>query len=245
MPSKIEHAFSLERLRDDHRRLAGGAARLGERIEHLAHVVAVDGDGVPAKRAPARDERVGVAPPLRRPALAEPVDVGDRAQIVEMMERADLRGFPDRSFRGLAVAQQHVRAVVGIDAARVERNADTGGQALTERSGRDVHERQARRRMALEIRRQLAKLEHLIARERARRRPRGIENRRGVSLRQHEAIGFGMLRVARIEPHLCEKQRRDDVSGGQTRRRVSRSGGGGRSNRIDSKLCGDVLERGE
>ena len=62
--------------------------------------------------------------PLRRAALAEAVDVGDRAEIVELMVRGDFRRFPDGSFRALAVAEQHVRAVVGFDSARVERDAD-------------------------------------------------------------------------------------------------------------------------
>ena len=52
----------------------------------------------------------------------------------------------------LAVAEQHVGAVVGFDAPRVQRDADAGAQALAERSGGDVHPRQPRRRMSFEIR---------------------------------------------------------------------------------------------
>ena len=52
----------------------------------------------------------------------------------------------------LAVAEQHVGAVVGADAARVQRDADAGAQPLAERAGRDVDERQPRRRMSFEVR---------------------------------------------------------------------------------------------
>ena len=64
----------------------------------------------------------------------------------------DVGRLPDRSFRRLAVAEQHVGAVVRADAPRVQRDADAGAQPLAERSGRDVDQRQPRRRMPFEIR---------------------------------------------------------------------------------------------
>ena len=63
-----------------------------------------------------------------------------------------------------------------------------GADALAERAGRDVDERQARRRMAFEIGVELAQLQQLGAVEGAGLGPGGVENRRGVPLRQHEAI---------------------------------------------------------
>ena len=47
--------------------------------------------------------------------------------------------------------------------------------------------------------------------ERARLGPGGVQQRRGVSLRQHEAIAAGMLRILRVEPHLGEEQRGHEV----------------------------------
>ena len=82
--------------------------------------------------------------------------------------RGDVGRFPDRAFGRLAVAEQHVGAVVGLDAARVQRDADRGADALAERAGRDVDERQPRRRMAFEIRVDLAQLQQL-GRDRTRR----------------------------------------------------------------------------
>ncbi len=58
---------------------------------------------------------------------------------------------PHRAFGHLAIAEQHVRPVVRLDAARVERDADGGADPLTERSGGDVDERQPRRRVPFEI----------------------------------------------------------------------------------------------
>jgi hypothetical protein len=92
-------ALALERARHNHRRPAGRLAGLLERGQHLRHVLAVDADHVPAERFPSRDERVRVVRELRRTALTEPVDVGNGAQVVELVERRHLRGFPDRTLR--------------------------------------------------------------------------------------------------------------------------------------------------
>ena len=206
--------------------------------------MAVDRDRVPAERLPAADELVDVVLPLRRAALAEAVDVGDRAEVVELVEGRDVRRLPDRAFGGLAVAEQHVGAVVGVDAPRVQRHADAGAEPLPERSGRDVDERQPRRRMALEIGGDLPQLQHVLARERAGRRPGGVQQRRRVAFRQHEAVGLRMLRIVRVESHLGEEQRRDDVGRRETRRRMAGTGLRRRAHRIDAKLCGEIVENG-
>ena len=108
-------------------------------------------DRVPAEARPAPLMRLHVVLELRRAALTERVDVDDRAERVELVERGHRGRLPHRAFGGLAVTHQHVGAVVGPDAARVERDADAGAQALAERPGGDVDERQPRRRMAFEI----------------------------------------------------------------------------------------------
>ena len=153
-------------------------------------------------------------------------------------------GFPDRSLGRFAVAEQAVGAVVGLDAARVQRDADRGADALAERSGRDVDERQARRRMPFEIGVDPPQLQQLGAVERAGLGPGGVEQRRRVPLRQHEAIAPRMLRILRIEPHLGEEQRRDEVGGRAAARRMSAAGFRRRPDRVDAKPRGDVLQRG-
>jgi hypothetical protein len=80
--------------------------------------------------------------------------------------------------------------------------------------------------------------------ERARFGPGRIQDRRGMPLRQHEAIRFRMFGMMRVEAQLSEEQRRDDF-----RRRAARAGmatgrRGRRDDRIDAELGGNVVERG-
>jgi hypothetical protein len=145
------HAFPFDGPGQDHCRLPTGAAGLVERVENRRHIVAVDHDRVPAERTPPALELIHVVLPHGRAALPEAVDVRNSAEAVEAVGGADVGGFPDRSFGRLAVADQHIGAVVGFDPARVERDADRGADALTERSGRDIDEGQTRRRMSFEV----------------------------------------------------------------------------------------------
>ena len=75
-------------------------------------------------------------------------------------------------------------------------------------------------------------------------RPGGVEDRRRVPLRQHEAVVVGILRVLRIEAHLAEEQRRDDLGRRHAGRRMTAPGFGRRLDRIDAKLGGEVLQGG-
>ena len=69
--------------------------------------------------------------------------------------------------------------------------------------------------------------------------------RRAVAAFHMEAIRFRMLRIVRIETHLRKEQGGDDFRCRQARRRMSRGGFGRRKHRIDSKLCGEIVENGE
>ncbi len=238
------HALPLNRPGENHCRLAFGPARLVERIEDRGEIVTVDHDRVPAERAPAARELLHVVLPHRRAALAEPVDVRDAAQVIQPIHRGDVRGFPDGAFRGLAVAEHHVRPVVRPDPARVQRAPDRGADALAERSCRDVDERQPRRGMPLEIGSNLAQLEQLRSIEQARFRPRRVQNRRRVSLRQDEAIVFGIVRILGIEPHLGEEQRGREVGHRAAARRVAGAGLRRRPQGVDPQARGDVRQSG-
>ena len=238
------NALALHRPRHDHRRLALDGARLGERIEHLVQVVAVDGDGVPAERAPAAGELVEVVLPHRRAALTETVHVGDGAEVIEAVLRGHCRRFPDRAFSRFTVAEQAVGAVVGADAAGVQRAADGGADALAKRPGGDVDKRQARRWVPFEIRVKVAHLQQLGAIEEAGLRPRRVENRRGVPLREHEAIGAGVLRVFRIEPEFREEQGRNQFGGRRAAGRMAGARRGRRNNGVDAQPGGNVGESG-
>ena len=236
------HALAFDGPRENHRRAALGAPGFLERIENRIQIVAVNDEGVPAEGAPAACKLVHVVLPHRRTALAERVDVGDAAQVVETVHGRHIGGFPDRTLSRFAVAHQHVGAIVRLDSACVERRADCGADALTERAGRDVDKRQARRRMALEIRAKGPQLEQIGAVERARFRPRGVEDGRRVPLRHDEAIALGVVRVARIEAHLGKEGRRDEIGRRAATGRMAAAGLGGRSQRIDPQPRRDVLE---
>ncbi len=71
------------------------------------------------------------------------------AQIVERVDGGDVRRLPDRALGRLAIAEETVRAVVGLDAACIQGDADGGADPLAERPGGHVHEGQPRRRDAL------------------------------------------------------------------------------------------------
>ena len=86
---------------------------------------------------------------------------------------------------------------------------------MPERPGGDVHERQPRRGMAFEVGSERAQLHQTLAGEEPCLGPRSIENRRGVPLREHEAIVVGIAGILRIEVHLPEEQDRHDVGRGE------------------------------
>ena len=240
-PFDERHALALDGARQNHRRAAARPARRVERIENRRHVVAIDDDGVPAERAPAVLELRHVVRPHRRPALTERVDVGHTAQIVETGRRGGVGRFPDRSFRRLTVAEQHVGAIRRPDAARVQRRPDRRTDALPERARRHVDERQARRRMPFEVGVDAAQLEQLAPVERAGLSPRGVENRRGVALRKDEAIGVGIVRIAGIEAHFGEEQRGHQVGHRAAAGRMAAGRLRGRADRVDAQARGDVL----
>ena len=99
--------------------------------------------------------------------------------------------------------------------------------------------------MPFEIRFDRPQLQQLLAREQAGLGPGRVENRRGVPLRQHEAIVVGILRLLRVVAHLAEEQRRHDVGGRQAGRRMAAAGLARGSDRIDAKLGRDVLQCGD
>ena len=83
--------------------------------------------------------------------MAEPVHVNDGNQIVQLLDARQRRGLPNDAFGTFAVAEQHIGAIIQTIKPRAERHADADAQPLAKRAGGHVHERQARRRMALEV----------------------------------------------------------------------------------------------
>ncbi len=236
------HALALDRPGQNHGRVVLCGLRGGKRVQQRLDVMAVHGERVPAECVPAGRDLVHPMVELRVLALPERVHVDDAAEVVELVKERHTGRFPHRAFGHLAVAEEHVGAVVGLDAPRVERRSHTRADALAERAGRHVDKRQSRRRVPLEVGVEPAQLEQIRAGEEPGVRPGRVENRRRVPFRQHEAVVVGILRVLRIEAHLAKKDGRDNLGRGHARRRMTAPGLGRRLDRIDTKLGGEVSE---
>ena len=89
-----------------------------------------------------------------------------------------------------------------------------------------------------------AQLQQLGAIEGAGLGPRRVEDRRGVPLRQHEAIAVRVLRILRIEAHLGEEQRRHEIGHRHAAGRMAAAGFRGGAHRIDAQPGGDILQSG-
>ena len=163
--------FALDRAGDDRGGTALRGARGCERVEQRLDIVPVDDDRVPAERVPAPLDLRHVVIELCRTALAQTVDVDDGAQVVELVELRDVRRFPHRTFSDLAVAEERIRPVVGLDAPRVQRDADGRTHPLSKGSRGDVHERESWRRMSFQIRVHPAQLRAVFHAERGPLRP--------------------------------------------------------------------------
>ena len=104
-------AFALDRAGDHDGRLARGAGSLRVRTVDRLDVVAVDLDRLPAERMRAVAVDVQVPADHCLAALPEAVDVDDRRQVVELVVRRVLEGLPDGALGGLAVSEEHPRAI--------------------------------------------------------------------------------------------------------------------------------------
>ena len=146
-------ALALDRLRDDDDGLAGDVRRLGVRAVDRLDVVAVDLDRVAAEGARAVGVRVEIPAVHRLAALAEPVDVDDRDEVVELEMRRVLERLPLRALGDLAVAAKRPDAErQPVELLAGERHPHRVRKSLAERAGGDVDPRDARRRMPLEDR---------------------------------------------------------------------------------------------
>ena len=100
-------ALALDRAGHDHRRAACRLRRFLVRAVDLLDVVSVDLDRIPAEGSRALDIDARVPADHGLAALAEPVHVDDRSEVVELVVRRVLVGLPDRALRHLAVAAEH------------------------------------------------------------------------------------------------------------------------------------------
>ena len=235
------NAGPFERLGQDHQRFVPQPDR-GQHLENFIHVVAVNLLGAPPERLESFLVNIQIVAESGCLALAETVHVHDGDKIVELVDAGERRGFPDRAFGDFTIAEQHVGSVIQLVQARTQRHAHAHAQALAERTGRHIHERQPGSGMSFKIAPDLAQLEQFLRREKAGLGPGRIQQRRRVTLRENESIVVEIVRVLWLIPHVPEEKRGHNVGRGTARGRVpaacSRRGG----NRMNPQLIGDALQ---
>lgn len=237
-------ALALEGAGEDHGGLPLGGLGLAVRAVHRVHVVPVDLDRVPAEGREAAGIGVQVVSVPGGSALPEPVDVHDRRQVVQMLERGVLGGLPHGALGEFAVAAQHPHPVVGVvQPLPGERDADADGQPLAERAGGRLHPWQPPwRGVPFEPAAQLPEGHQLGLADRARRLVRGIQQGRGVPLGQHEAVVAGVLGAFEVVPQMLGEQYRHQLGGRHGRRRMPGARGPGRAHAVDPQLLGQLAE---
>jgi hypothetical protein len=164
----------------------------------------------------------------------------DAVVVVQHDQLAELPGAGERAdlvadaFHQAAVADEDVRVVVddrvavAVEFARQqllgERHADRIGETLAERPGgrldprRDTEFRMARR-LAVE----LAEIAQLREREVvAGQVQQRVDQHRRVTVRQHEAVAFGPVRIARVMAEVAAPQRDRHLGHAHRRARMAR-----------------------
>ena len=234
-------AAALLRARDDRRRPPLGRLCLGVRRVDRLDVVPVDLDRVPAEGLEAARIDVEVPAPARLAALAEPVAVDDRREVVEPLEAGRVGRLPDRPFRELAVAaddpgaeRQPVELLAG------EREADADREPLPERPGRDVDPREDGRRMALEPRPELPVGHELVFRDRPGGAEQAVDERRGVALREDQPVVRRALRIVVVVAEVPRQEDRGEVGRGHGRGGVSGAGGAARTDGVCAELLPEL-----
>ncbi len=209
------------------------------------HVMPVDDDDVPAEGFPARAVGGHVVLEHGGAALAQAVDIDDGDEVVELVVGGHRGRFPHRALGGLAVAHHHVDALVALVELGHRGHAHADRQALAERAGGDVHERQRYGGMALEIGVDLTQVQQIVTLQVAGFGPGGVEHRRCVALREDEDIVGRIRRILGIVAHGLKEQRRHQLGRGGASGGVAAAGGAGGSHRIDAHLCGFVFQTGQ
>ena len=203
-------AGAFHGLGQDDQRLRAQAHR-GQHFGDFLKVMAVNFLRAPAEGLEAPLVGAKVAAQRRGLALAEPVDIHNRNEVVQVVDARQRCRFPHRAFGAFAVAEQDIGPVVQIVHLRAQRHADPHGQSLAQRAGRHVHKRQARRRMAFEVAAELAELEQIFHGKQPGLRPGRIQQGRRVAFGENEPVVVVIVGILRVVTHVPKEQGRDQV----------------------------------
>lgn len=129
------NALALDRAGDDGRGLSFHLPNLIQSGNDLAHVVPINGQGVPTEGAKLRLVGGKVVSVHGGLTLAQPVDVYQSDQIIQAVIGCQRRGFPDRSLCHFSIAEQDIDGVrKTVQVFPGQCHADTDREALTERA---------------------------------------------------------------------------------------------------------------
>ena len=228
--------------RHDHRRAIGRGRRAVGGVDRR-HVVSVDRERVPPVRLRAGDEDVRIPAMHRRAALAEPVQVEHARQVGDVVVRSGLHRLPDRSFGRLGVPDQDPDPGRALVQAHPERHPQPDRRSLAERSGGGLDPRQLgdRGRVSLDRRSEPPQGQQHVIVDRADRLQHGVEQRRGVTLRQHETVVRRRMRVGEVGPQVIGEQDRGQMRRGHRRGGMTGPGRGRGSDAVDGQLGGELV----
>ena len=146
------HSLALQGAREDDGGTVLCLRRLVECVQERLDVVPIHWQRVPPEAAPPSAVGLDVVLQEGGIALAETVDIDDRAEVIELKMHCQLGRFPVGALDGFAISHQDIGAGAGmIQALGIQRDPDAGRQALAQRAGGHVHEIQPRSRMAFQV----------------------------------------------------------------------------------------------
>ncbi len=214
-----------------------------KRCKEIGNIVSINDQRLPAECFPASLVDFQLVLQHRWLALTQPVDVNDRAEIIEAVERGPLRSLPYRAFSRFTIAHQNKNALVGIlELFRIEGHANSHRQTLPQRTGSYVHKGQSGSGMALQIRVDLTQSQQFLSREGTCLRPSGIEDRCGVPLREHEDVTVAIVWIARIVTHHGIEKHSHNLRRRSAARRMTAAGFGRGTDRVNAQAGRLVLQ---
>ena len=177
----------------------------------------------------------------RLAALAQPVDIPDRDQVVEPVERRVLQRLPLRALRDLAVAAEHPHTErEPREALAGKRHPDSVRQALPERSRGNVDPGDSRGRVPLERAVEAPVTQELVIGDRPRGAKHRVEERGSVALGEDKPIVVGIPGLVEVIPEVFREQDRHQVGRRHSGGRVPRAGLCRRANGIDAQLLSQL-----
>jgi hypothetical protein len=169
--------------------------------------------------------------------LAEAVHVEDGYEVVQLVEGGVLKGFPHRALGHLRVTAEDPDAVGElVQVLASQRDTDPDGEALPQRTGRDVHPGEGRRRVALQAAAELAEGQELLVGYGPRCLVYRVEQRRGVPLREDQVVVRRVPRSVEVVAQILAEEHGHELGRRHARGGVPRASAGARADAVHAQL---------